>query len=49
MPEVKKTFIIKIKPSEYISSCSLEELKELQRMVGKALKPTANKLKRMNS
>ena len=49
MPQVKKTFILSIKPTEYIASCTTEELKELQKLVNKTLTPTANKLKRMKN
>lgn len=47
MPKVKKTFILSVTPAEYIASCSPEELKELRKRLGKALKPSANKRKRM--
>ncbi len=47
MPKVNKTFIISVTPSEYIASCTSEELKELRKLLGKALNPSANKRKRM--
>lgn len=49
MPKVKKTFTVTVTPSEYIASCTPDELKELRKRLGKALNPSANKRKRMKA
>ena len=49
MPKVKKTLILNVTPADYVASCTPEELKQLNKLLQKTLKPSANKLKRMKT
>lgn len=38
MPKVNKTFILDVKPQDYIAACSYEELQELDKLLTRTLK-----------